>query len=852
MKRILHLSSFIIFAAHIISAQGYWSQRFAQVGTNNNVPQSFAVDGSGNVYIGGGFDYAFGVKTNFFAKWNPQQGWDSIPGKFYGSSFPISSIAAGSGNDIYVAGGFSGVGALAKKGIVKWNGTKWDSIPGAFSMGNFTAPTRIVYAGGKLYAIGTFTKAGTLNVKGIAVWDGTKWDSLGSLKLQNSNQSVINKAFTVTPDGRIYAATYSIDTWSKEDIAIVKWNGTKWDTVAKGITGTGASVSGSASNAHVNDIAVYGDTLYVAGAFSKAGTKNANGIAKWNGTSWDSLGEGTTGELTNVEIDSLGRVYAAGRMSPAKVSNGADAIGRWDGKKWERLGSGITKPQYFQGSIVHDMKIVGSRLFLCGDFKEPGGIASTGIVMYDIAASRWKALNGRNTNGFDAAVFAYHETSKGEIFAGGEFSYAGPAYARRLAKWNGKTWDSVGTGAFNNSSVVRAIASDDSVVYIGGSFSSFNGVNSNGVIKWNGQRFVSMNNPTQTGTAATNVRVLTRYGSDLMIAGNFQTFFGTFPNAKAVNSIIKWNGTKYDSLDIGIRNGSSTGTINTMIVQNSNLYVAGNFTTAGTVAASSVAKWNGSAWSALNGDVIRFNKSAATANITAMVFVGNDLYIAGRFDSIGTKPMWHLAKWNGTQWDSVSLAFKGNSSGIADMAVDKSGRLYVVGNFNSLGGDANKRYVVRWNGSAWESLGDMTSSFSQDMYMAESDPKGNIYMSGYFGFVNGFSSQNFAAWINDPGAIESVRRLDAVGTPEVFSLSQNYPNPFNPTTTIRFELRQGGPVALKVYDVVGREIATLLQGRLAEGSYETSFDASALPSGLYFYRMQSGEYMMTKKMLLVR
>jgi hypothetical protein len=176
MNHFIRCSILVAFCITEIFAQGYWSKKFAQVGTNNNVPQALAVDNNGNLYIGGGFDYAFGVNTSFFARWNPQTGWDSLPGTFYGSSFPINSIAAGNGNDIYVAGSFNGVGTLAKRGIVKWNGTKWDSVPGTFAMPNFTYPTRIVFANGILYAIGNFTKVGALsNVQGIARWNGTQW-----------------------------------------------------------------------------------------------------------------------------------------------------------------------------------------------------------------------------------------------------------------------------------------------------------------------------------------------------------------------------------------------------------------------------------------------------------------------------------------------------------------------------------------------------------------------------------------------------------------------------------------------------------------------------------------------------
>ncbi len=88
--------------------------------------------------------------------------------------------------------------------------------------------------------------------------------------------------------------------------------------------------------------------------------------------------------------------------------------------------------------------------------------------------------------------------------------------------------------------------------------------------------------------------------------------------------------------------------------------------------------------------------------------------------------------------------------------------------------------------------------------------------------------------------------------PGEFELEQNYPNPFNPTTEIRFQISEVSHVTLKVYDVLGREVRTLVNEELKAGSYETTFDASGLASGLYFYQLNSGRFRQTKKMLLLR
>ena len=89
-------------------------------------------------------------------------------------------------------------------------------------------------------------------------------------------------------------------------------------------------------------------------------------------------------------------------------------------------------------------------------------------------------------------------------------------------------------------------------------------------------------------------------------------------------------------------------------------------------------------------------------------------------------------------------------------------------------------------------------------------------------------------------------------TPETFSLSQNYPNPFNPTTKISFALPKSGFVSLKVYDILGKEVATLVNSNMSVGSYSFEFNASNLTSGIYFYRLESNGFIDTKKMMLIK
>jgi len=88
--------------------------------------------------------------------------------------------------------------------------------------------------------------------------------------------------------------------------------------------------------------------------------------------------------------------------------------------------------------------------------------------------------------------------------------------------------------------------------------------------------------------------------------------------------------------------------------------------------------------------------------------------------------------------------------------------------------------------------------------------------------------------------------------PDNFTLEQNYPNPFNPNTNIKYRIPDRGFVSLKVYDVLGNEVATLVNEEKPAGSYEVNFNAAGLSSGIYFYELQAGSFVETKKMILLR
>jgi len=114
------------------------------------------------------------------------------------------------------------------------------------------------------------------------------------------------------------------------------------------------------------------------------------------------------------------------------------------------------------------------------------------------------------------------------------------------------------------------------------------------------------------------------------------------------------------------------------------------------------------------------------------------------------------------------------------------------------------------------------------------------FVTGVFGAISRYS-----------GTITSINS-ETLNRPLRFDLSQNYPNPFNPTTTISFTLPSQSLVSLKVFDMLGREVSTVVVGELQAGSYTRQWNAATFVSGVYFYRLQAGTYSETKKLLLLK
>ena len=181
-----------------------------------------------------------------------------------------------------------------------------------------------------------------------------------------------------------------------------------------------------------------------------------------------------------------------------------------------------------------------------------------------------------------------------------------------------------------------------------------------------------------------------------------------------------------------------------------------------------------------------------------------------------------------------------------DIAIDNLANVYIIGQrysnldittikYNTAG---SLQWAINYNGL----------SNSQDVPVAVGvDPNGNVFSTGNsLDFTTGYDI-TIIKYIQSPTSVDDDNNF-----PISFSLEQNYPNPFNPSTKISWQSPVSSRQTLKVYDVLGNEITTLVDEYKPAGKYEIEFNANSLSSGIYFYRLQAGSFNQTKKMIILR
>lgn len=228
---------------------------------------------------------------------------------------------------------------------------------------------------------------------------------------------------------------------------------------------------------------------------------------------------------------------------------------------------------------------------------------------------------------------------------------------------------------------------------------------------------------------------------NIYVGGSFSAI-----NTVAASRIAKWNGTSWSALGSGV----SGGNILAIAVSGTDVYVAGGFTSAGGVPANKVAKWDGNSWSALGGGVGGLGQT-----IYAIGAFGNNVYVGGNFGGAGVPN--RIAQWNGSNWSDMGT---GMDDEVLAIAVGSDGSVYAGGRFGTAGGVPVGR-IAKWNGTSWSAVG--TGFTNRVLAIAVSGT--DVYAGGVLGGASNYISRwNGSTW-------ESLGSGLSGGTPQVSAIA---------------------------------------------------------------------------------
>jgi hypothetical protein len=649
-------SHFSLVCLHAtVAGDQHWDPQFGWPGSGGN---NYAIAAHNNrLYVGG-----LASTTNVaLMQWDGAQ-WSPMS-QFYGASgstaiYDIAFV----GDTLYAAGSFTNINGTDINGLAKWDGTNWSSV-GFKGVGYSLA-----VEGNNLYVGGSFkTNLAGLALTNVARWDGANWSALGN-GVGSTNLSLVY-CVAVT-NGLLYAGGFFTNAGTVFATNVASWNGTSWSALSTGLTMIPVG------------LAIKGTDLYAGGS----------GVSRWDGSAWSTVGSSFNSGVQNLCV--LGNlVCAAGAFTTVGVSASHFAV--WNGSTWTAAGTGVS-------AQANKMFSTGTNLYVAGSFALAGGIEVNGVAAWD--GTTWSSIGTeRRSNGLSSQVNAVASDGT-NLYAGGLFSSAGGVPASYVARFDGTNWHALGTGIgpAGGTTIINAIAVTNNHVYVGGYFSSAGGVFTLSVAHWDGTNWNAM------GTLGGMVYAL-------MIRPDGVYAAGTGYNGSSYGSAFcsRWDGTNwnafptYDSNDTFVQFYlNDTVGMDAMAAIGSDIYIGGRFNITWHDPTLSFFT-NCSNIMRCTGGYGRVVGTGLNSNVVAMAVRQSDLYVSGPFSNAGGIAASGLARWDGSQWWSVGTGVNGR--GTINAMTFMGTNLYAAGSFTNLGGVTVSR-IAKWDGTTWSPLGSGVSA----------------------------------------------------------------------------------------------------------------------------------------------
>jgi len=510
---------------------------------------------AGDLVIGGGFTQVNGQPANRVARWNGTA-WSAFGSGFPGPNAQVYALTVHAGQ--LVAGG-----SLTPNNVSGWNASAgaWQPFGGTFD----GTVQSLASDGITLYAAGTFTQSGAAAVVRNARWDGSQWLAVGPAFTPPGGTSWPSSV-TTWNGGAVFDRPINIDH-------LAFWDGS-------GLSAMGDSLGVTIFNFYMTQLGTWGNKLVASGPFQLQGTTPVNGILIYDGHSWSTPLEPWDDQMLGPEGGSIGDLVTwNGKLlfggEPQMAADHDHFVSCrgfcvWDGTHWSGMGSKFytTNPKYF-GTYHGDLVAVGASVNLGYAGRWNG--------------SEWIPI-GAIPSKYGNAVQEYHN----DLYV---TYWTDDLNPRGIARWDGITWQSVGTG-----------------------------------LSYEGSPYLA------SGVS------MCLLGDSLVVGGQFD-HAGPVP----ANNIALWDGAAWHAIGDGLAGDPYVvgNEIDAVAIWNGQLVAGGFFSNSGTQPLQGAAIWNGATWQQLGSNIVE----AVSFRVADGV-----LFASGRFRLPDDTEVYSVARWTGTDW----------------------------------------------------------------------------------------------------------------------------------------------------------------------------------------------------------
>lgn len=588
------------------------TQRFGAFDAQPDAPvRALAIGPDGSLYVGGDFAAVGFTTTGKLARWDGAS-WSAVGGGVTGAGTShVAVLQVMPNGDLIVGGSFQFVGNQPNLGLARWDGSQWHQLGGT----SFWTWAMALRPDGRLLVLGGFPGK-------VGEWDGSSWTTFWPGQPLLSTGSRV----ALLSDGRVVV--------SDPVLGLLEWNGTEWTTLGPSAHGPVSSLlrlpSGDLLAAKVSYL--YGQPWH--------------GTARYDGTNWYPFAPGGGSRFLCAMAN--GDVYSHADASPTEPIRG---IGRWDGVQWRALGRGFDDP--VRGLLA----LPNGDVLAFGRFRCAEGTATQYLAR--LVGQTWAPLPVPLF--FDAPQpLCAAVDAQGQPWIGGSInSSPGPSSVYR---WSAGGWVGVGS-AFGT---VTALAIDATGSPIAGR-SAY--PPSAAIGRWDGTTWQTLG----AGLDGPVLAVLVRRDGTIVAGGEF-----LFSGSTAVSRIAQWNGSAWQPLGPGL-----DGPVRALAeLPNGDLVAAGDFANDGTmlVPLGYVARFDGTAWHPFGQGLAGVPDASAKA---LLVLPDGQCIVGGDFSFAGGAPARNLARWDGAAWSEVDGGVDGV---VLALAQRPDGEILVGGEFGNAGG----------------------------------------------------------------------------------------------------------------------------------------------------------------------